>query len=148
MALHLAQTLLDSIARHAAASMPQECCGLLLGELRGPDAVVRGVVPTANVSPHDRTRRYQADPQAVFAAFRDAARRDTQVVGFYHSHVGVPPEPSATDAGEAWPDMRYLIVSIMPGGPADARCWYSVRPDPGAPARMQAERLIRREPAP
>jgi proteasome lid subunit RPN8/RPN11 len=111
-AVQIPAAVLDDVVAHARETLPDECCGLLVGE---PASVVRAV-RARNLTPSPR--RYLIDPADHFAAIRDARADGLAVVGAYHSHPGAPSEPSRQDLAEA------LIVSIGPAGePADARAY-------------------------
>ncbi|MCA1563771.1 MAG: Mov34/MPN/PAD-1 family protein [Acidobacteria bacterium] len=62
-----------------------------------------------------------------FAATRQmearAAETRGDLLGFYHSHPDHPAAPSAFDLEHAWPNLRYLIVSVRAGRPEEARSW-------------------------
>jgi proteasome lid subunit RPN8/RPN11 len=123
--------LLQSIIESARVSIPDECCGILLGRSSRRGAVVEQVRPAQNVNPSDRRRRYEIDPQVVFEALRAARKGGLEVVGFYHSHPEGAPSPSVIDADLAWPDKYYLIVGVgdpLDTGGARVRCW---RPSTG-----------------
>lgn len=112
MALVIDPRLLRSIEEIALASIPEECCGLLLGTVDGGRHLVERIVPAANVWPGDRRCRYEMDARVSFEAFREAARTGGAVVGFYHSHPDGSERPSVHDVEAAWPDKSYLIVAV------------------------------------
>ena len=104
----LGRDVVDAILAHARAAAPNECCGLLLG--RGEDIVE--AVRARNIADEPATR-FLIDPDDHFAARRTARTRGLEVVGFYHSHLGSPPEPSERDLAEfSYPGHLYLIVSL------------------------------------
>lgn len=120
--------LLERIEEDAVASIPNECCGLLIGRIEGHQGIVDRVEPAANVWAGDRRRRYQIDPQAVFQAFRNARNEGLQIVGFYHSHPDGRSTPSEHDREAAWQGKSYVIVAIREGRVAGVRSW---RLEPG-----------------
>ena len=65
----LARRALDAILAHSADAMPEEACGLLLGET----GTILEARSTANVA-SDPARHFEIDPQALIDAHR-AARR-------------------------------------------------------------------------
>jgi proteasome lid subunit RPN8/RPN11 len=97
-------TLLDE-ARRAA---PQECCGLLMGRGR-----IEEVRPARNVAA-DPLRHFEIDPAALFSAHREAREGGAALLGYYHSHPGGHPLPSATDCEHASGDGR--AWAIIAGG--------------------------------
>jgi proteasome lid subunit RPN8/RPN11 len=104
---------LESIVAHAREAAPLECCGLLVG--RG-DEIVEAV--RARNAAADPATRFLIDPKDHFDGRHAARERGLDVVGFYHSHPGSPPEPSARDAAEfSYPGDLYAIVSLLAGPP-------------------------------
>jgi len=92
----ITREVLDFLLAEAARAAPEECCGLLLGR----DSTIEAARPAPNVAA-ERTRRFEIDPQALVDAHRAARRGGPQVVGYFHSHLHGPAEPSATDRAEA-----------------------------------------------
>jgi proteasome lid subunit RPN8/RPN11 len=91
---------------------------------RTPDRwFIEAAVPADNVSPGDRNRTYQIDPDVVVATLLDARRDGRHVLGFYHSHPAGRPVPSPRDLDQAWHDRVYLIVVSTGQGPSAMRCW-------------------------
>ncbi len=92
------------MAEAAGASFPEECCGLLLGTVRGGRVRATRIVHAANVAPERaRRRRFEIDP-AVLIAVQKALRRDPgpeRLVGYFHSHPFGPARPSAVDLAGA-----------------------------------------------
>jgi proteasome lid subunit RPN8/RPN11 len=89
----------------ALGAFPQEACGLLLGQ----GNCIEHVVPARNVHPTPRTH-FEIDPQALVDAFRSARQGGPGVFGYYHSHPGGRPEPSATDRAMASGDGRVWAI--------------------------------------
>ncbi len=94
-----------TLLAEAAASHPQEACGLLLGR----DGVIDQAVPVRNVHP-DPMRHFAIDPVALIAAHRAAREGGPQVLGYYHSHPAGPASPSATDQAGACGDGRVWAI--------------------------------------
>ena len=105
--------------KHAYAEAPNECCGVLLG--RGE--VVDVVIPCRNV--HETPQiRYTMDGEDLFRVNRLQDERGWDLVGIYHSHPATKPEPSETDrALAAYPDARYVIISLRDPTRAEVRAW-------------------------
>ena len=105
MANGVSSALEDELLRQAAAAYPREACGLLLGEGERIDLVQ----PCANI--HTQPENFfEIDPRALVDAHRAARRGGPQVVGYYHSHPGGPPEPSATDRASGTGDGRVWAI--------------------------------------
>jgi desampylase len=103
--------IVAGLRRHAAVTLPAECCGALIGEVVGGCIEVRSGIPLAN----DATDHYEIDAATVLRLERQAGHIGYHVVGFYHSHPASPPLPSATDLAHAVPGYVYLIVSALDG---------------------------------
>ena len=100
----------DAVLAHARRTLPDECCGLLIGAARSLNTRVVRAWPARNLRP-GRTR-YLIDPADHFKAIRAARRAGLAVVGAYHSHPASPPTPSPTDDREADdPGLLYVIAS-------------------------------------
>lgn len=112
--IRVAAGVLEMIGEHARTALPDECCGLLLGD----DAFVRLAWPARNElrSP----TRYRVDPRDYLAAVRYGRRRGLDVVGAYHSHPESAAVPSRTDLAESAGE-RFLYViaghASRPAGP-------------------------------
>jgi proteasome lid subunit RPN8/RPN11 len=114
---------LQTVARHAAASYPDECCGVLIGRALEAGTVVERVLSVGNERQDSRHNRYLISPETVLAAQKEARALGLDVVGYYHSHPDHPARPSDFDREHAWPWVSYLIVSVQKGKVADTRSW-------------------------
>jgi proteasome lid subunit RPN8/RPN11 len=114
---------LHTAEQHAAASYPDECCGVLIGRSLGDSTVVERVLSADNERNDSRHNRYLINPETVLAAHKEARALGLDVVGYYHSHPDHPARPSEFDREHAWPGVSYLIVSVEKGNVADARSW-------------------------
>lgn len=111
--------VLDVVLDHARATLPDECCGLLLGE----GDCVRAAWPARNelASP----TRYRVDPRDYLAAARFARASRLDVIGAYHSHPSSAAIPSRTDLAESAGDtFIYLIAGrIAEAGARELRAY-------------------------
>ncbi len=142
--IRVSEEHLEAIRRHGAETFPNECCGVLLGDVDGADKTVQEVRPLANVFEPSaefeasalptgavvadapavgQERRYFVSPDEMFALMREERRTKRRVLGFYHSHPNHPARPSAVDREWASPWYTYLIVSVLEGRPADLTAW-------------------------
>lgn len=113
--LRIRRSALDDVIAHARAEVPNECCGLLLGDRESIDRVMRA----RNV--RQSPTQYEVDPADHFAAIRLARATGQLVLGAYHSHPRGPLRPSSTDAAELNdPTLIHLIVSLATEPPAAA----------------------------
>ncbi|HXH06577.1 MAG TPA: M67 family metallopeptidase [Vicinamibacterales bacterium] len=113
-AVRVRRQVLDRVLRHARRTLPEECCGLLIGR----DLRVEWAQPAPNL--RSSPDRFLVDPAAHFAAIRLARALGLEVIGAYHSHPVGAAAPSAIDRAEAHdPELLHLIVA--PSAPPSGR---------------------------
>jgi proteasome lid subunit RPN8/RPN11 len=104
------QHVLDRIVAHAVEDLPNECCGLLIGNAQIVEDAAR-----ARNTKRSRTR-FQVEPADHFAAIRRARAAGLDVIGAYHSHPNGPSGPSETDRARLTdPAMFHVIISLAHG---------------------------------
>lgn len=114
--LQISKADYDLIRWEAVRSYPNECCGILLGNIEGRQRTVSLTVTCENARQDSPESRYSIDPEKVIAALKLARSRAETIVGFYHSHPDHPPVYSGTDLAEAhWFDCSYVITSVESG---------------------------------
>jgi proteasome lid subunit RPN8/RPN11 len=112
--VRIARGALADMRAHARAELPNECCGLLVGDAAG---VVRSIrARNRRKSP----TRYLIDPRDHFSAIRAARAAGLAVIGAYHSHPSGPAVPSMRDLAEAH-DRSYVYVIVSPAEKGDTR---------------------------
>ncbi len=118
MQLWLKPVLAQTLVEHAKRSIPNECCGVIIGVgIEGQE-----VVPVPNIAMKQDTH-YRMDDQILSDIFFRARRENREIIGFYHSHPNSEPIPSQTDVQfAAYPDTAYVIASIR-GGEARLAAW-------------------------
>lgn len=135
--LALTQQHISEMSAHAEQVYPEECCGLMLGELDSVSASKRLVelVPVVNHwSSEDvsaeyagidltKNRRYTIDPRDMLRSQKAAREKGLNIIGVYHSHPDHVAEPSECDRAQAWPEYAYTILSVQQGKTADVRNW-------------------------
>jgi proteasome lid subunit RPN8/RPN11 len=114
MEIVLTREAFDRVLGEAAGALPDEACGILLGQ----GTRIERAQPAHNVHPAPRTH-FEIDPQALVDAHRAARSGGPQVLGYYHSHPSGPAEPSDTDRAMAAGDGSVWAIAV--GG--DVRCW-------------------------
>ena len=108
--MKIRQNALDRIVAHAVEDLPNECCGLLIGNAE----IVEDVARARNVK-RSRTK-FQVEPADHFAAIRRARASGLEIVGAYHSHPSGPSGPSEIDRARLTdPAMFHVIVSLAHG---------------------------------
>lgn len=98
-----------SIVGHLRAAWPQECCGILLSAPEAPE-VVSMVMPSRNVAPQQRDRRYKLDYKVQLRALELERSGVALVAGYYHSHPLAEPYFSTADIEHAVEDAVYVVV--------------------------------------
>ncbi len=102
--------------RHAEQTYPQECCGVLLGEIVEDERRVGSVVSCRNARFDSAQNHYEIDPAELVRIQREARERGLEIVGFYHSHPDHLAMWSPTDLEEAhWIGCSYVITSVQQG---------------------------------
>lgn len=136
MVLKLLPQHLQIICTHAESTYPEECCGLILGDLASGGKTVIEVISTENAwksqadnFPGDHhtvdstRRRYAIAPQIMLQAQKQARDRSLNIIGIYHSHPDNSATPSECDRLYAWPEYSYIIVSVQNGKASQLQSW-------------------------
>ena len=123
MTLHIGQSVIATLTRHARSEFPNECCGILVARCATPPAHVDRALPAANIAKADSHTSYQIDWRALLSASRIGRGRYGEVVGFYHSHPDNSPTPSLRDYELAWVGYHYLIVTLTESVGSRLTCW-------------------------
>jgi proteasome lid subunit RPN8/RPN11 len=99
---------------HAYDCLPEEACGLLLGDPRTGRAP--RFVPCRNAA--GSSRLYTIDPRDHLRADREAEAAGLEIIGVMHSHTHTDAYPSPTDVAQAPdPTWHYVIVSLRDDAP-------------------------------
>lgn len=105
----------DGIVALAGAEVPNEACGIVVGDRPAADGgVALRWAPLRNrlASP----LRYAIEPEDLLRLTIDTDDADEVFWAIVHSHVASPARPSPTDVREShYPDALYLLVSLDPG---------------------------------
>ena len=112
--LRLAASAHAAIIGHAYDGLPDEACGLLIGD---PIRHVAPIFhPTANAARSSRV--YSIGPRDYLDADDAAAEAGLAIIGGVHSHNHTDAYPSPTDVDQAPdPDWHYVIVSLRDEAP-------------------------------
>ena len=112
--LRLAASAYAGIIGHAYDGLPDEACGLLLGD--PASGSVPRFHPTGNAAASSRV--YSIGPRDYLDADDAAAEAGLAIVGVVHSHTHTDAYPSPTDVAQApEPDWHYVIVSLRDEAP-------------------------------
>jgi proteasome lid subunit RPN8/RPN11 len=103
-----------SMIGHAYDGLPDEACGLLVGDPR-----VAQVVRFAATGNDARSSKlYTIPPRDHLRIERDAEAAGLEVIGVMHSHTHTDAYPSPTDVAQAPdPAWHYVIVSLRDTAP-------------------------------
>jgi proteasome lid subunit RPN8/RPN11 len=114
--LRISRADYDLIRWEAERNYPNECCGIILGNVIEGVRQVSMTITCENARTDSLANRYTIRPEQVVAAQKLARSRGENIIGFYHSHPDHPADFSATDLEEAhWFDCSYVINSVERG---------------------------------
>jgi proteasome lid subunit RPN8/RPN11 len=106
-----------NIREDGEAAYPNECCGVLIGEV--DNAGVKTVKRTLTIDnareDGEQYHRFLITPEDMLRAEQSARAAKLDVIGFYHSHPDHPSAPSGYDKDHALPFYSYVIVSVDKG---------------------------------
>lgn len=125
--LEISPELMEQVKSHALGTLPEECCGVLVG-FRARQGVshvtsVSAICPVENSEEEDRRRGYWMAPAELLVIHKGARAHGEQVVGYYHSHPEGGAVPSERDREAAAPGVSYLIVGIAETEVSEQRSW-------------------------
>jgi [CysO sulfur-carrier protein]-S-L-cysteine hydrolase len=105
--IRVSRAVQEAMVAHALEERPFECCGLLAGTAGAVTASHRAknAADLFGIS-------YELDPREYLRLSREIDDADREMVGVYHSHPFTRAYPSATDIGQAWEGLVYVIVSL------------------------------------
>ena len=111
--LQIESKFVDEMIAHSREAMPDECCGILAGAGGAVSKVYR--MTNVEASPF----RFSMDPMEIMKVDQEAGDLGWELTVIYHSHTHSEAYPSDTDVriaggtNELWPDVRYILVSLM-----------------------------------
>ncbi len=123
---------------HAERTYPNECCGAMLGHIRGDKKSVTEAIPLENAYQGEQRQRYELKPEDLLAAERQARERGLELIGIFHSHPDCDAYFSETDLKNSCPWYSFVVLSIQKGRFHHAN---SFLPDPDQ-TRAEKEELI------
>lgn len=125
--LALPRELLEQINADAQRAYPNECCGILFGQIGqtpdSPRVAQRLTVVNNAFETGEQYHRFSITGRDLLAAERQAGQWGMLVLGFYHSHPDHPARPSEFDRLHAWPFYSYIIVAVEKGVAGEMTCW-------------------------
>ncbi len=105
----------QAMVLHAERTYPNECCGAMLGYMRGENKVVTEAVPLENSYKGEQGERYELRPEDLLAADKAARSRGLDLIGIFHSHPDCDAYFSKTDLQNSCPWYSFLVLSIQNG---------------------------------
>jgi proteasome lid subunit RPN8/RPN11 len=129
---------LQLIQTHAESTYPEECCGILIGQIQGDTKTLIEVLPTENswgdeavdnfqtIETSNKTskrNRFSIAPRVMFEVQKETRSRNLDIIGIFHSHPDNPAHPSEFDRAIAWATYSYIIVSVQNGKACDLKSW-------------------------
>ena len=125
----LPASIRDAIVEHARREVPNEACGLIVGDRPAADGG-RALRWEPLRNPLASPYRYAIDPDDLLRLTVETDDADEVFWAIVHSHVSSPARPSPTDLREShYPDSLYVLVSLDPGeadpttGAPSVRAW-------------------------
>ena len=115
--LSLSSELEKNIKTDGETAYPNECCGVLIGEIDNAGVKIVKRAQTINNAREDgeQYHRFLITPEDMMKAEQAARSMKLDVIGFYHSHPDHPSAPSGYDKDHALPFYSYVIVSVDKG---------------------------------
>ena len=126
--MRLTQDALNAVYKHAVASYPSECCGIVTGrgEIQGVHACrnLQDELHEKDPETHPRSSReaYAMDREEAERIMGEAAANGETVLAFYHSHIDCGAYFSEMDKevqtvfGEPeFPDAVHVVVAVREG---------------------------------
>jgi proteasome lid subunit RPN8/RPN11 len=115
----------DDIRKAGEKAYPNECCGVLLGDIdENGHKVLDLIEPIVNAREDgEQYHRFLITPEDMLRAEQKARSLKMDVLGFYHSHPDCAAEPSDYDREHALPFYSYIITSVLEGVAAEMTSW-------------------------
>jgi proteasome lid subunit RPN8/RPN11 len=121
--LAISDSLLEEVNLHARRELPNECCGLLAGNIVDRVGVITDHFAIRNDAAS--SSEYETNARDMFDAFRAMRSRGIELLAIYHSHPASEPLPSRRDIerntyGES---VVHMIVGFANAEP-EVRVWW------------------------
>jgi proteasome lid subunit RPN8/RPN11 len=146
-------THLELLQHRAQHQYPEECCGLLIGEILAGEPCqtrVEAVLPAENLwdgqvsaqyarpAEETKVRRYHIAPEFFLRSQHYARGNGWDIIGIYHSHPDHAAIPSEWDRRWAWPQYSYVIISVLEGVVNDVQSWTLDEKSEFRPQKLQS----------
>ncbi len=123
--IRVPETLLKEIRAHGEQTFPNECCGIVFGQIADDGTkTAQSLRPIINeFDDGEKYHRFLITEEQMLQAELYARKNKVEIVGIYHSHPDCASVPSEYDRSHAVPVYSYLITSILKGKAADVQNW-------------------------
>ena len=102
----------NMIVEHAFKELPNEACGLIAGEIKGGDKIIKKVYLLTNTD--HSNEHFSLDSKEQLEAIKDMRAFGLVPLGNWHSHPESPSRPSDEDKRLAFDSKAsYMILSLM-----------------------------------
>lgn len=117
MIVHLKSELYTQLLQFSQQKMPEEACGLILGELSSStgELLASSFIPMRNCSTTPRTH-FELSPVEMIPFLTNS---QNPVIGLFHSHPAAAAIPSAVDLQTLWHAIptHWILSLIHPDKP-------------------------------
>ena len=103
------------MVRHAEATYPRECCGVMLGTAAGDQKSVTIAHAMDNAYEGGQEDRYEIRPVDLLRVEREAREQKLSVIGIFHSHPDCDAYFSKTDLEHSCPWYSFVVLSVRQG---------------------------------
>jgi len=104
-----------TMVRHAEATYPRECCGVMLGTITGDQKRVTIAHALDNAYEGKQEDRYEIRPVDLLRVEREAREQKLSVIGIFHSHPDCDAYFSKTDLEHSCPWYSFVVLSVQKG---------------------------------
>ena len=110
------------IRNHGEKIYPEECCGALIASNEKLDVILEAR-QMQNINSGSSKTRYNIDPLELLELEDEMDEKNFTMVGIYHSHPDHPAKPSKFDLENAWPNLSYIVLSVIKGQARNLTAW-------------------------
>ncbi len=105
----------EVMVRHAEATYPRECCGVMLGTASGEQKRVTIAHALENAYEGGQEDRYEIRPVDLLRVEREAREQKLSVIGIFHSHPDCDAYFSKTDLENSCPWYSFVVLCVRQG---------------------------------
>jgi len=105
----------EVMVRHAEATYPRECCGVMIGSIDGDQKRVTEAFALENAYTGGQEDRYEIRPEDLLNTDRAARKQGLDLIGIFHSHPDCAAYFSKTDLENSCPWYSFVVLSVQKG---------------------------------